>query len=59
MDDPTKEEQLAWDMYFCSIVAFQFHPANKAAWQEMDLTEYAEIVEAMMIVRRRYRTRGE
>lgn len=47
-------EMHAWDMYFCSVVAMQFHPgtAQRLSWRECAL------VADMMIVERRERCPG-
>jgi len=47
MDD---RELLAWDMYFGSVVAFQYHPANPVS-NRQPLSELADIADQMMIER--------
>lgn len=59
MDDRTRGEQMAWDMYFCTLVGFQFHPANAKAWESIDLETFADIVDQMMVIRAVHSRGGE
>lgn len=45
------EEQPVWDIFFCSVVAMQYHPANPPKTR-MSLEEAALVADTMLEVRR-------
>lgn len=46
----SREEMVAWDVYFAGVVSLQYHPANEAP---ADLDACADVVARMIDVRRR------
>lgn len=47
------DEKIAWDMYFASVTAMQFHPRNNALEHPRDIAlQCAYIADAMLELRR-------
>lgn len=45
-------ERQSWDMYFCSLVAFQLHPGNHQDPESIDLSPYERLADRMILRRR-------
>jgi len=55
----TEHESRAWDAYFCSVAAMQFHPGNThGTGESLPIEQCAEIADRMLIERRKRQCLG-
>lgn len=42
------EDRALFALYFSGLVAFQYHPANREHWKEIDLMYFAQLADVMV-----------